>query len=334
MRLVESASGVTYRVVFWSPRSRSERIGVGPEVLVGRGAVVVLVSAAVCYVLARSLTSPIPKVRAATHEIASGNLAARVGGTVAGRNDEIAGLGRDFDRMAERVEALVTAQQRLLGDISHELRSPLARLGVALDLAKQRGGANVGDLLGRIELEADRLDELVGELLVLNRLEGGAEIVRADVDLADLVRDIADDADFEAQSMGRAVHVTAAEPCVVEGDRDLLRRAIENVTRNAVRYTAEETTVELSVAAENGEGVVRVRDHGPGVPPEELPHLFRPFYRVAGARDRTSGGVGLGLAITERAVARHGGTASAANAEGGGLLVEIRLPLARPPAAR
>jgi two-component system sensor histidine kinase CpxA len=259
-------------------------------------------------------------------ELASGDLQTRVGPALGSRRDELAELGRDFDAMAARIEALVTAQQRLLGDISHELRSPLARLGVALDLARRRGGRDIGDLLGRIELESERLDELIGELLELNRLESGDEIAREPIDLAALVEEIAADADFEAQADDRSVRVVSTEACEVAGDRNLLRRAIENVARNAVRYTPEETTVEVALGCDERDAVVRVRDFGPGVSDEELPNLFRPFYRVAGARERDTGGAGLGLAITERAVAIHGGSVAASNASGGGLTVEIRLP--------
>ena len=327
MRLATAPSGRVYRVVFWSPRFQRSQFSLSPGTIALRGLLVLLVSAAVCYALARSLTSPILRVRTAAHDIAAGDLTARVGPALVRRKDELADLGRDFDAMADRIETLVAGQQRLLGDISHELRSPLARLGVALDLARQREGRDVADLLGRIELEAGRLDELIGELLVLNRLETGDAIERSAVDLTSLVGEIASDADFEAQTTHRSTRLAEAEPCTVQGDRDLLRRAVENVTRNALRYTAEGTTVDLSVRREGGEAVVHVRDRGAGVPDAELPNLFRPFYRVAGARDRNTGGVGLGLAITERAVARHGGTVRARNVPDGGLEVEIRLPL-------
>ena len=324
-RIVQSSSGRAYRAVFFIPRERERGFRIEPKTLALRGLVVVLTSGLVCYVLARSLTSPILKVRAAARDLAAGNLEARVGGALAGRRDEIAELGEDFDAMAERVETLMRSQQRLLADISHELRSPLTRLGVALDLARKRDG-DVGDLLDRIDLESRRLNEMIGELLDLSRLESGGEIARERVDLAALVEEIADDADFEAQSVDRSVRVTSSEPCVVSGDRDLLRRAVENVTRNALRYTDEATAVEIALSCEGDHAVVRVRDHGPGVPEEDLPNIFRPFYRVGGARERKTGGVGLGLAITERATARHGGSVTASSAPGGGLVVEIRLP--------
>jgi two-component system sensor histidine kinase CpxA len=241
--------------------------------------------------------------------------------------------------MAERIEALMLTERRLLGDISHELRSPLARLQVALDLAFQTADEETRGFLERIERESGRLNNLIGQLLILTRLEtAGTEAPRQRVDLTQLVNEIASDADFEARGAGRAVRVVSAESCLTTGNAELLRSAIENVVRNGVRYTREGTTVEITLrcTAEKTAGsdkmarhsVITVRDHGPGVPPEALQHLFRPFYRVADARDRQSGGVGLGLSITARAVRFHHGEVDARNIPEGGLLVEIRLPIA------
>lgn len=307
---------------------------------------VVLVGGGVCYALARYLTNPLRRLRTATRKLADGDLAARVGAAVARRRDEIGGLGRDFDFMAERLEALLAAQQRLLRDISHELRSPLARLNVALDIARRHAGANVqtGDALDRIERESGRLNELIGQLLLLARLESGApDGQKIAVDLAQMLQEIAADADFEARGRNCRVRVAACEPCMTHGLPHMLRSAVENVVRNAVRYTAEPSDVELALrrnaavrpeapelphAAElDGWAVLTVRDHGPGVPETALSDIFRPFYRLDDARDRQTGGTGLGLAITARAVEAHGGQVRAANAPGGGLQVEIRLPL-------
>jgi len=212
------------------------------------------------------------------------------------------------------------------------LRSPLARLSVALGLATQRSGPEAMSALGRIELEANRLNELIGRLLTLARLEGGDDdLRRTEVSLDELVRDIAVDADFEAQSRHCRVLCVIQDEITVLGSASLLHSAIENVVRNAMRHTREGTEVEIRLAHESGpsgpEAVVRVTDHGPGVPQEALDKLFRPFYRLDDARGRQTGGVGLGLAITERAVRLHGGTVRAANRPQGGLMVEIRLPL-------
>lgn len=309
-----------------------------PGALALRMLAIFLTAGILCYGLARYLTAPVLRLRDATHRLTSGDLSVRVGSAVGGRRDELAELGRDFDLMAERIESLLTAQGQLLSDVSHELRSPLARLNVALALARQRAGPDAAGPLDRIESEADQLNSLIGRVLTLARFESGAARPEfAEVDLVRLVQDIAADADFEADPKGASVVVVASEPCRVRGNEPLLRSAIENVVRNAVRYTEEGTNVEISLktdrrpaeeAAAQGrrEVVISVRDYGPGVPEERLAELFEPFYRIADSRDRESGGTGLGLSITDRAVRLHGGTAIATNAPGGGLIIEIHLP--------
>ena len=287
---------------------------------------VLLTAGAVCYGLARYLTRPIGRLREATRAVASGDLTARVGPHLGRRRDELADLAHDFDDMAARLEASAGAERRLLRDVSHELRSPLARIGVALDLARQESGPEIAGDLDRIDLEAARLNELIGQILTLTRLESAAtEVERQPVDLAALVEEVAADAGFEARAKGR--HVTlAADPCTVLGDAGLLRSAIENVVRNGVRHTPEGAAVEVELHREGDDAVVLVRDSGPGVLEADLERIFRPFFRVEGGRERQSGGTGLGLAIAERAVRRHGGTVTATNLPTGGLLVEIRLP--------
>lgn len=276
-----------------------------------------------CYLLAQYLTSPIRKLREASRQIAAGDLKTRVAARIGRRGDELADLARDFDVMAERVESLITTQQRLNSDISHELRSPLARLNVALEIAKQKSGPETAPMLARIETESTRLNEMISRLLILAKLESGSvEVKPVRVDLTELVRDIAADADFEARSKGKSVEVVTAAECSVMGSENLLRSAIENVLRNAVRYTAEGTKVDVSLQSAGGKAVVRVSDHGGGVPEAELANLFRPFYRVSEARDRKTGGIGLGLAIAERAVKAHKGSITAKN-ENGGLIIEI-----------
>jgi len=294
---------------------------------------VLLIGGLFCYWLAWYLTTPLLKLRTTTNELAEGNLGARVTPKLSRRRDEIGQLGRDFDLMAERLESMVRVQHRLLGDISHELRSPLARLGVALGLARQRSGAEANGALDRIERESENLNEMISQLLILTRLESGTDgRKRTVVDLTSLLREVADDADFEARSMNREVQVVSADSCSISGVEELLRSAIENVVRNGLRYAPEGTAVEVALRRQNGAGdnfaVISVRDHGLGVPEESLEKIFRPFYRTEDARDRQSGGgTGLGLAITERAVRLHGGTIKAVNAPGGGLAVEMKLLL-------
>jgi two-component system sensor histidine kinase CpxA len=288
----------------------------------------ILIGGLFCYWLARYLTSPVAKLRAATRELARGNLSARVVPTLGKRRDELASLAADFDEMAEKIQSLVDSQRRLLGDISHELRSPLARLNVALELARQRSGTEATSALERIQLEAENLNEMIGQLLALTRLESGAEDIRkTEFDLKTLVSEIVKDADFEARARNRKVKLEASDRCSIVGNEQLLRRAVENVVRNAVQYTAEGTEVEVNLACvEQDAAVITVRDHGAGVPENALAEIFRPFYRVDEARDREAGGVGLGLAIAERAVRLHSGNVAATNAPDGGLLVEITLP--------
>lgn len=299
------------------------------EEFITRLGLAILVSGLVCFWLARYLTGPIVRLRAATHQLASGNLGARAAETR--RADEIAELVHDFNRMAERLEALLNSQKQLISDISHELRSPLARLNVALGLARQRSNEDLAKVLDRIELEADRLNEMIGKLLTLARLESGEPPAESlEVHIPDLLQDVVADADFEARSRNCGVKLLQADDCTTLGNPGLLRSAFENVVRNAVRYTApgSEVEIRLSCRTQNGglQAVIAVRDHGPGVPDQEVGNLFRPFYRLDAARERQTGGVGLGLAIAERAVRLHQGTITAHNAQGGGLEVEIRLP--------
>ena len=312
----------------------------GPRVFFGqRGMpvpgliIAVLSSGFVCYFLAWYMTKPVALLRAATQRLAAGDLSARAGNPKSRRGDEIAGLVRDFDTMASRLETLVKAQSRLLNDISHELRSPLARLNVALGLARQRSGPESASMLERIELEAARLNELIGRLLTLARLEDGEQRVPpTPVLLDEVVLNVTEDAEFEAQA--RHCHVRSDIPeggWAVRGEVSLLHSAIENVVRNAIRYTREGSTVEIhlerSESSSGAEAVVSVTDCGSGVPPDALEKLFQPFYRLDDDRGRQTGGVGLGLAITERAVRFHGGRVAAFNRAEGGLRVEIHLPL-------
>jgi len=308
------------------------RVFFGPRGLPVPGLIIAIISSGlVCYFLSWYMTKPIVRLRTAARQLAAGDLTARAGAPLSKRRDEVAGLMRDFDAMAERIEILLKAQSRLLNDISHELRSPLARLNVALGLARQREGIESADMLDRIELEASRLNELIGRILTLARLEDGEQrIPQTPVPLDELVASVVEDAEFEAQA--RHCHVLSS---IVEGDwsvrgtASLLHSAVENVVRNAIRYTQEGTSVEIELTRDlrAGEAVLRITDSGPGVPVDALDKLFEPFYRLDDARGRQTGGVGLGLAITERAVRFHGGRVRAYNRDKGGLVVEIRLPL-------
>ena len=325
---ITSASGHRYTLVVLPPPHGP----FGDPGIHGLGIfIAILSSGLVCYLLARYLTSPVVRLRAATQKLAAGDLTARAGVPRPGRHDELAELVRDFDTMADRLENSVKAQARLMNDISHELRSPLARLNVALGLSRQRSGPEAQSSLERIELEANRLNELIGRLLTIARLESGDQAMqKVQIRLQDLIREIAQDAEFEAQSRKCHVNVSQMDDCVVMGNLSLLRSAIENVVRNAIQYTREGTEVQIRLECRQGttgtEAIIKISDSGPGVPDEALDKLFQPFYRIDDARGRQTGGVGLGLAITERAVRLHGGTIQASNLTEGGLMIEIRLP--------
>jgi two-component system sensor histidine kinase CpxA len=277
--------------------------------------------ALLCYLFARQITSPLRKMQKTIERFGHGDFSARVN---AKRADELGQLGRAVDTMAERIESLLKSQRRLLQDISHELRSPLARLGVAVELA--RGGGDPDAAFNRIEREANRLNTLVGELIQVTRAEGDpAGLLTEAVRLDDLVREIVGDVHIEAERHQIALELDIAE-AEMEGNPELLRRAIENIVRNAIRYSPESNRVQVSLRRTGQWFRVSVRDFGPGVPEESLSYIFDPFYRVEKDRGRTSGGVGLGLAIAKRAVELHHGQMRASN-QRPGLLVEIDLPV-------
>ena len=297
--------------------------GLSPYALVAFG---VLASLACSALLAWYLAKPIKNLRWALAAVSAGNLDTRIGPRMGRRRDEIADLGRDFDHMAQQLQSLVGAQRRLLHDVSHELRSPIARLEAAVGLARQQP-EHLDDWLARIEREGARLDALVGELLTLSRLESGIGVQADDyVDLHDLVGEIADDAQFEAAASGRRVAFTSAGEIIVRARAELLRRAVENVIRNAVKYAPAGTVVDVELAAPDHSRRARltVSDRGPGIPDSDLGAVFEPFFRGAGTDSRS--GYGLGLAIARRAVEAHGGSIRAVNREGGGLRVAIELP--------
>lgn len=285
-----------------------------------------LVSLLFATLLAWYFARPIRQLRGAFEAVAAGRLETRIGDSLAGRNDELARLGQDFDRMAERLQALLDGRQRLLHDVSHELRSPLARLQAAADLARQRperGGA----FIERVERETVRMDRLVGELLTLARLDAGmAESTAEEVDLAELIARIAEDAGLEGRVRGCAIGVEVDQDLHVAGHPELLHRMLENVVRNAVHHSPAGGRVHVEAHADPGRSaaVVDIADTGSGVPEEDLERIFQPFRRGEGA---AAGGYGLGLAIARRVAEAHGGSVSAANRPGGGLRVSIALPL-------
>ena len=282
---------------------------------------ILFVLALLCYGFARHLTNPVRELQQAVDCFGRGDFEARAR---VNRGDEIGRLARAFNQMADRIQMLMAAERRLLLDISHELRSPLARLSVAVELARM--GEDVESHLNRIQKEADRLNALVGELLQVTRAEGDASQRRSErVALDELVADVVEDGRLEAEARGCGIALEA-QPVSIAGDPELLRRALENVVRNGIRYAPTGTDLEVRLSRRDRHACIEVRDHGPGVPEESLPRIFDAFYRVETDRGRASGGVGLGLAIARRAVELHHGSVSARNAHPG-LAVQIDLPV-------
>jgi len=295
----------------------------GNQLLLFRLLVTLFVIAAISLLLARMITRPIGSLGTTLRQIGEGRLESRSG--EAGRRDELGELARNVDAMASRLETLLHSHKQLLRDVSHELRSPLARLQVALELARNKAGSAAGSELDRIDREAERLNELVGEVLTLARFDEG--VVQADrhtIELAHLLEDIVIDARFEAEAAGKSITLSTSV-FRLEADELWLGRALDNIIRNAIRHTPAGSRVNVDML-ETGDGVqIQVRDHGPGVDEAMLPKLFEPFFRASEARDRDSGGYGLGLAIAERAIRMHGGSITARNHQEGGLEVTIKL---------
>jgi two-component system, OmpR family, sensor kinase len=285
------------------------------------------VSAAICWSLARYISAPVTKLQVIARALASGNLDTRIDEPLCRRRDELGILAQDFNQMAARLQEQMTSKEMLIRDISHELRSPLTRLRVALGLA-QRGDETLGLQLERIERDIERLDALIGQTLTLSRLSG-AKPASGNVELGRLVSEIVEDARFEAAAAGKHIGTSIMPRLGARGASELLRLAIDNVVRNAIRFAPPGSRVEVRTRLDGDSAAVTVRDHGPGVPEQDLERIFEAFYRVAEARDRASGGIGLGLAITARVMALHGGGVKAANAADGGLIVELRFPAAR-----
>lgn len=300
-------------------------LGFVPLVPLVTGSLAMLVvGAAVAWYLA----GPIGHMRQGLRRAALGRFDTRVLPLLGGRRDELAELAEDFDRMAAQLQQLTTARQQLLHDVSHELRSPLARMQAAIGLSRQ-DPAQATALLERIERESDRLDTLIEQLLTLHRLEAAAESWPLEtLDLFDLLRAVADDADFEARAQSRQVQFHAEGSFVSKVHGELLYRAFENVVRNAVKYTAPGTGVDIvaQVVAGGDRLVVTVSDRGPGVPEESRERMFEPFVRLEGAESVR--GAGLGLAIAQRAVEMTGGCIAASGRPGGGLTMAIHIPKA------
>lgn len=323
---VQTDGLVGYRVIGHERFSPMRTVLMRPGGRVLYMTLLLLVSATVSALLARFIVLPVRRLRQAGQKVADGDLTVRVAPSVGGRKDDIARLAHDFDVMTGRVEAARQSQQRLLRDVSHELRSPLARLAAMLSIWRRRADADSMDRIDRMERELERLDELIGEILAYTRMETQNGLTFRRTDIVDLVQNIVDDASLEGQTAGKEINLHGVKCCLINLDSRLVQSAVENVVRNALKYTADGTTVDVTIVEETARVRIIIDDNGPGVPPDTLDKIFEPFYRVEDSRSTTSGSGGIGLAIAERSIRLHGGILTASNREGGGLRVEMVLP--------
>jgi signal transduction histidine kinase len=328
-----SSSGHPYILMLYLA-SDLRQIG---EILWGEGLPftlsLILLVTLLCLGLAYHIASPIHSIQSTARRVAQGDLKARVPTSVSRRFDELAALAKDFDSMVSRLDSLIQTQKKLLNSVSHELRSPLARINISLALLKNRFSADSDDLFQRLDRDVVRIDLLMGQLLTLSRLESGfSSGEREDVDFAQLVEEAAADANFEAQALGKSVSLqTTASIIVRNADPHALRSACENIIRNAVRFTLPGSNVQIVLEVDRSGAeplaLLSVRDHGPGVPEDSLQAIFQPFYRINGDAE-TTGGNGLGLAIASEAIRMHRGTVRAKNLPPAGLEILIQLPVA------
>jgi two-component system sensor histidine kinase CpxA len=289
----------------------------------------ILLVTLLCFALAYHIASPIHSIQSTARRVAQGDLKARVPASVSRRFDELAALARDFDSMVGRLDVLIQTQKNLLNSVSHELRSPLARINLSLALLKKRSTAESDDIFQRLDRDVARIDLLIGQLLTLSRLEAGlSSAEREDVDFTQLVEETAADSNFEAQSSGKSVSLrTKGSVILLDADPHALRSACENVIRNAVRFTQPGTDVEVVLEIDRSApeplALLSIRDHGPGVPEDSLQAIFEPFFRI---NAEATGGNGLGLAIAFEAIRLHRGRICATNLLPTGLEINIRLP--------
>ena len=315
-------------LVAWFGATPVDEIG-SDGVVYALFAIALCISALICWWLARYISAPLAELQLSARTLALGNFEAQVAEKFCNRRDELGILAQDFNQMAARLHSQIASKEILLRDISHELRSPLTRVRVALGLAR-RGGGNVEIQFNRIERDIERLDALIGETLQLSRLSDAVPtFVGETVELGQLLKEVIEDAQLEANASGKSIAPSNILDLCVNGNLELLRRAIDNVLRNAIRFEPPGGCIEVSTRVDEAGATIEVRDHGRGVPEHDLERIFEAFYRVAEARERSTGGTGLGLAITARIMALHGGHTEAHNAPDGGLIIELYIPRAQ-----
>ena len=293
-------------------------------------------SAVTCLIIAYYLTKPIERLRNATRQVSEGNLDIAVGANLGTRKDELADLVRDFDSMATALRKRMKSERSLLSGVSHELRSPIARMRLALTLARQASAGELQEMLDRIEQDTIQLDSMLEKILTVARMESGQIKPKFEpLSLSDLVDDVLHDARFEAAATGATITYEGVENLQVNGDPGMLRSAIENVVRNAIFYSGKGGKIDVTLATSGGNAWLTIRDNGPGIPPDKIMFIFDPFYRADDSRGSNTGGMGLGLAIVQNAVFAHPGAAiSAKNVQPHGFEIMFKfslLPGTRPP---
>jgi len=330
---LEDADGQPYTMITTGRRPPGMLLAPGPRGVEMRLAVAAVISALVSFLLARYLAAPLGQLSRASRQLATGDLSVRVGAPLDQRKDEFGQLALDMDEMAGRLQVSQQANRRLLRDVSHELRSPLARLRVALEIARNKDQNLVSVELDRIELESERLEKLVDEVLSLLRESSvSQELKLQNFDLAELLQELVESVNYESGDAEGRVGLQTQSPLLLNADRDLLWRVFENLLRNALIHGGDSGAIEMSAASSSEhEVVVSVKDSGPGIAEQHLAKIFEPFYRVEESRVRKAGrqstGHGLGLAIAASAIRRHGGKISASNRKAGGLEVWVTLPM-------
>ncbi len=325
--LIHANNGNIYRLILTTPTLLQPLQYIHSRGLLYGLLIALVLSGFICYLLSIYLTKPLRILERASQQIAAGDLSVRVSQQLHYRQDEIGQLATEFDNMATKVQTMMLSERRLLQDISHELRSPLARLKIALEIARGKTKNMATNELNRIELESERLNELIGEVLSLARMESPEFRLRKEsFDMYHLLEELKQDCDYEHRGQQSRINLYGDKHSVMTADRKLIRSAIENILLNALRYTAENKAIEIHLHHDEDEINLSIRDHGPGIDENKISQLFKAFYRVDDARTMDKGGYGLGLAIAAKSIALHHGHISAVNAIGGGLIINIDLP--------
>ena len=330
---VESADGQSYTLISTGRKPPRALLAPGPQGVGMRLGVAAIISALVSLLLARYLAAPLGQLSRASRQLATGDLTARVGAPLVERRDEFGQLAMDMDEMAGRLQISQQANQRLLRDVGHELRSPLSRLRVALEIARNKDQNQVAEELDRIELESERLEKLIDEVLGLLRESSASQDLKMQrFDLAELLQDLVETVNYEIAEGREPIGLQLEAPLLLDADRELLWRVFENLLRNSLIHSGGSEGIQVSAnQVSSKEILVCVLDSGPGIAETHIKRIFEPFYRVDEARDRNSGGHGLGMAIAASAVRRHGGRISASNRQVGGLEVKVVLPVNQGP---